>query len=213
MLKTQSVRRSGKRSNKVVKHLAKEVAATVGAPAIDTPGPAEKNAKPIEEHGGGVKEDKREVDAQVGGANRVASDIEAADGCKQTLLHHATWTNLLDAMIGLLEKGANVDAQDIKGQAPLHWATSHGNVDSMRLLIKWGANVNVKDIYGLTPLHWAAIWNADPSVVDVLLEHDADVSVKSAAGMTPLYIANLYSNAKSTTIIYDALTKKIATNE
>jgi len=72
MSKLRFGKKSKRHGSKIVKHLAKEVAATVGVPAIETPGLTGTDADLRESHFGGVG-GSVEVDAQSGDANRVAS--------------------------------------------------------------------------------------------------------------------------------------------
>jgi hypothetical protein len=60
--------------------------------------------------------------------------------------------NPLDAMLVLIDAGANVNAKTPAGDSALHIAAFAGKLDVVRLLAKNGADLSLKDGAGLTAL-------------------------------------------------------------
>lgn len=57
----------------------------------------------------------------------------------------------------LINKGADVNDQDNNGQTALNWATRLGHDQVAKILIDNNADLNFQDNQGFTPLIWAAI--------------------------------------------------------
>ena len=65
-----------------------------------------------------------------------------------------------------------------------------GSAAEVQAAIDAGANAKLADRIGLTPLAYAARFNADPSVLTVLLKAGADVDAREPIlGVTPLMLA------------------------
>ena len=54
----------------------------------------------------------------------------------------------------------------------------------VEVLLNDGADINAKSFYGFTALHEAARINADPAVLELLLERGADPHLTNYAGQT-----------------------------
>ena len=73
------------------------------------------------------------------------ADVNARDGCGQTALHHAVFSNAngtataTDKALLLLGRGADVAARDDTGKTPLHWAQDLGHEEMAQLLREHGA--------------------------------------------------------------------------
>lgn len=129
--------------------------------------------------------------------------VDAADGRKRTILHHACVSdhkNALRIVRMLLRAGAAVNAADGNKRTALHYACASGHEYAMvvvEMLLTAGALVNAQDKDGKTPLHLACR-NMSPPVVTKLLEHGASISLVDNDGWSPLHTAchgATYSNA------------------
>lgn len=111
-----------------------------------------------------------------------------------------------EALLLLLECGADIGARDSSGSSALHCAV--GRVDGndvaaaavAQLLVAFGADVNARDAEGRTPLHRAA-GEGREACVRLLLESGGDVGVKDNAGLTPLQLAATRSQAAVMTLL------------
>lgn len=104
-------------------------------------------------------------------------------------LHDAVDRGDLEAVRGLLQKGADVNETTVDldrfGRTALMLAAEEGHAEIARLLMEHKANVNATDYYGRTALMWAAI-GGHADVTRSLLEHKAAVNVKDNYGLTAL---------------------------
>jgi len=96
-------------------------------------------------------------------------------------------TTDLQAMISLLENGADVEAENIDGLRPIHCAVRTGRVELVELLINHGANVDAADVFGNRPLHEAVCHGL--SVAQLLVQRGAILNVQDINGKTPLHVA------------------------
>lgn len=71
-------------------------------------------------------------------------------------LHAAVEHECTDAVVSLLEAGADAAAADRAGVTPLHIAAANCHLDAVQLLLAAGAAVSATDSGGRTPLHDAA---------------------------------------------------------
>ena len=97
------------------------------------------------------------------------ANIEAQDGCQQTLLHLASKTGRLELLQLLLDKGANCNAKECNKLTPLHFASREGFFEITKLLLDKGADVNEKPDSKETPLHFAAR-SGHQEIVQLLLD-------------------------------------------
>lgn len=122
----------------------------------------------------------------------------------RSLLSHACRECLSDAVIVLLETGADSNVvdeavydEDERGRGPLHWAVL-GRLENVypaaiskravKLMLDKGARPDVAAQDGDTPLHLAARV-ANLPAIQLLLDAGADIEAKGQYGTTPLFHA------------------------
>jgi ankyrin repeat protein len=101
----------------------------------------------------------------------------------------------------LVSHGAEVNRRNagrqFAGWTPLHWAVTSGRKDIVQFLVEKGAEVNAqlesdpgpyRFQRGTTPL-LVATTQAEPEIVEVLLDHKADPNVPNVNGITPINMA------------------------
>ena len=96
-----------------------------------------------------------------------------------------------EAVVALLEAGAEVDLADKDGVTPLMPAAHAGSVRAMSALLNSGADVTRRDRKGSRALHYAAR-GAKVEAVTALLRAPRGAEVlnkRDAAGQTPLMVA------------------------
>nr|GMD00514.1 serine/threonine-protein phosphatase 6 regulatory ankyrin repeat subunit B-like [Ipomoea batatas] len=76
-----------------------------------------------------------------------------------TPLHVAAIKGIKDAVMILVDFGADIERQDAGGHTPLHLAVEGGCAHTVEVLINRGADVNATNIKGLTPLSIARLLN------------------------------------------------------
>jgi ankyrin repeat protein len=103
-------------------------------------------------------------------------------------IHLAAYFGLTDAMLKLIEKGADIELKDSSGAMPLHWAARGGHKAVVFLLLEKGANIDAESSSGWTALHLAA-WFGSDAVIRLLLAQNADIKAKASSGPTTLYWA------------------------
>lgn len=90
-----------------------------------------------------------------------------------------------EALVALLEQGANPNAVDIYGFTPLIEAAIANRLDLAQCLVQYGADCKARDLTGGTALHWAAENNNVP-LCRFLLEQGADPNAYNQAGQSVL---------------------------
>ena len=102
-----------------------------------------------------------------------------------------------DAVISLLDRGADVNAAQGDGMTALHWAAKRGSLEMAEVLLSSGARVDeVTRIGQHSPLHLASSGGHAP-VVRRLLEAGADANAGTATGATALHFAAGSGSAES----------------
>ena len=96
----------------------------------------------------------------------------------------------IDAVRGLLERGADVNAPHGDGMSALHWAARRGDTDLTRVLLGADAATEATTRNGAyTPLHLAAR-GGFADITRALLEAGADALARTSTGaVTPLHFA------------------------
>jgi ankyrin repeat protein len=80
----------------------------------------------------------------------------------------------VEAVKGLLAKGADPNAKTPYGATPLFFACDRGNLEIVKMLVERGADVNVRDtFYNSTAVGWAVSKN-HTDIVKLLLEKGAN---------------------------------------
>jgi len=100
-------------------------------------------------------------------------------------LHEAAALGRVDAVRGLLRKGADPNAKDANGSCALGIAASHKRLEVVKLLIESGADIECRDRNGWSPLIGTALQGRLP-VAEFLIKEGADVNAWSHNGTTPL---------------------------
>ena len=77
-----------------------------------------------------------------------------------------------DAVINLLDKGANVDAIDSIGRSALMWASIYCHPDIVKELLKRGADTEIRDSESNTAADWADIFGCH-IIVQMMKNYDA----------------------------------------
>lgn len=114
-------------------------------------------------------------------------DQQAKDKLRSKALHAAAYSGNNDALLELLNRGANIDYRaDLN--CPLTLAIQSHNFKTACLLISHGANVNVEDQNGASPLMLAAEWRS-PELLNILLKAGASVSAQDHSSGTVLSYA------------------------
>jgi len=92
------------------------------------------------------------VDTINGGVVGFAGSVGGIGGF--TALHHAVRQGNVDAVVALVEGGANInDTSIVDHSTPLLLATINGQYDAAMKLIERGANPNIASTAGMTPLY------------------------------------------------------------
>ncbi|XP_030067563.1 B-cell lymphoma 3 protein [Microcaecilia unicolor] len=116
-------------------------------------------------------------------------DLETRNYEGFTPLHVAVNTKNTDAVLFLLEHGADIDAVDIKsGRSPLIHAVENNSMNLVMLLLQNGANVNSQTYSGNTALH-SASGRGLLDIVRLLMKNGADCSIKNYHNDTSLMVA------------------------
>ena len=109
----------------------------------------------------------------------------------------------IDAVRGLIARGANPDAPHGDGMTALHWAAQHGAVEIVALLVDAGADVETRTRLGShTPLHVASR-SARTAAVRALLAAGADARAVTTTGATALHFAAGAGDAKAVAALLD----------
>ena len=92
-----------------------------------------------------------------------------------------------NAVMTLLEQGADINYQDSDGKTPLSNAIINGNADIASLLLEKGADIDV--LYEEKPLVFCAIENDNKELVELLIEKGANIECEHEKEYTPLFYA------------------------
>ena len=109
----------------------------------------------------------------------------------------------LEAVRGLIARGADPDAAHGDGMTALHWAAQHGDVEIIALLTGAGADVGGRTrLGGHTPLHVASR-SARAAAVRALLAAGADAGAVTSTGATALHFASGSGSAAAVSALLD----------
>ena len=115
------------------------------------------------------------------------SDIEALDYFKRSPLFWAVDAGQLEAVMLLLEAGANPNAQDRIGKTVLMSAVNQRQPQLLEMLLAVGANPEYTNFKGQTLMHLAAASN--PTNLQWLLDQGLSADPLNGDGQTPLMYA------------------------
>lgn len=110
------------------------------------------------------------------------------DGTGWTPLYCAGVFGHSEAVLYLLEKGADPNIPSVHGDTLLHYAVDSGQYKIAGYLLEAGASPNCQSSEGDTPLHHAAC-RGDARMIRQLCKHHADPSITNSQGRTPLHCA------------------------
>ena len=121
---------------------------------------------------------------------RVKNALDYPDDYGNTPLMTAIWSEHVELVKYLVDRGANINLSDSEGDTPLLMAvwTDH-SVELVKYLVEHGADINEKDMYGSTPLI-IAVEIRNKALVEYLIGHGADVDAQDEYQDTPLLIAS-----------------------
>jgi uncharacterized protein len=112
--------------------------------------------------------------------------VNMRNACQWTPLMKAALNGQYEAVVRLLEKGAEVDLVDKGGYSAMMLASSNNFSEIVELLIQHGAEVNHIEYSH----HWSALLWASKlghlETVKVLLKHQADISLADDQNKTAL---------------------------
>lgn len=101
----------------------------------------------------------------------------------------------------LLEYGADPTIiENTERKYPLLYAIERNNFVLVDLLFWYGANAN-QNSNNIIPLFYAIEYNADTSIVNLIIENNANINAQNINGFTPLIEAVLYNNINVTKIL------------
>jgi uncharacterized protein len=138
------------------------------------------------------------------GLDAAGTDLSAVALAKaDALLADAVQRRDQQAVLSLLQQGADVNAPQSDGATALHWATYLEDADTTALLIRAGARVDQSNQYGMTPLALAAA-SGNARIIDQLLKAGADPNRAVRAGETPLMLAARTDRADAVKVLLSA---------
>lgn len=104
-------------------------------------------------------------------------------------LHIAARQGWDEAIIFLIEHGADPNTPNRINQYPIHWAAYCGHLHTIKLLMELGAELLPRDDDHETPLTWATN-QGHIDVVDFILKHEIDINEQNDKdGYTALHWA------------------------
>ena len=133
------------------------------------------------------------------------SQVNHRDSQGKTALFWAAQRGNLDALVELLQAGADPNLHDNAGLTPLHGAASapHEVTACVKVLLDAGADAKFKNKRGFTPLHFTCHHQDNHEVVRLMIKAGADVESRDAYGQSPLGIAARQDHAKCTKVLLD----------
>lgn len=116
--------------------------------------------------------------------------LNMTDGAGNTPLHYAAEWNLEDALLGLIQKGANINAVNSNGESALFAAVKADSTKIINILVENGIVTDTRsnltrDHLGNTPLHYAVKWNSLNAARSVI-SLGFDVNAQNLSGKTAL---------------------------
>lgn len=131
--------------------------------------------------------------------------IKLCDGSGNSVLHYAAEWQYNDAVVFLLEKGADITVKNANGETPLFSAVKTNNPQIIQTIVDGGADINARDNLGSTVIHTAVRWDA-PKSIDKLVALGINVDAQNSSGKSPLSEAVLSGKieAAESLLVYGA---------
>lgn len=117
------------------------------------------------------------------------NEIMLTDEEGLTLLHRAAITGDQEAVVSLIEKGANPNARDNMGRGALLWAILKEHTKIAEILIKAGADVNLTDGENVFSPLLLAVFKRNQKLIRILIDAGSNVNGADNEGWTPLHEA------------------------
>ena len=115
-------------------------------------------------------------------------NLRGAEAWTALMIAAAEVNDRTDAIVALLEHGADAEARNESDATALLIAGNQGHANNLKLLLARGCDANVADEDGMTALHFACTNNASDKVV-ALLDAGACWNRQSAEGYDALFYA------------------------
>lgn len=140
------------------------------------------------------------------------ADLQTCTSCGRTRsldrrLAEEAMAGHLDAVLALIDKGADVNYSFLGKMTPLSWAAHQGHVDIVRVLLDRGADVNATDFCGEPALHHAIDGDDNVAVmvrelmVRELVEKGADVHIRDNGGESASELAAVFGCAEAVQLL------------
>jgi ankyrin repeat protein len=122
--------------------------------------------------------------------DRVLPFINSCRINHKSFLHVAVTSDLESIVIGLLDRGADINLPDKDGSAPIHLAARQGVANTLLILLQRGAKFDQPRKDGFYPIHIVAE-NGDTLSLSYLHLFGCDVNkqTNNASGLRPLHVA------------------------
>ncbi|KAK5989098.1 Ankyrin-R-like protein [Cladobotryum mycophilum] len=114
------------------------------------------------------------------------AEMNIQDNNKQTPLHRAALSGLVEPLRALLEKGADVTIPGRWGRSAFTQAVQRGFLEPSRLLLEKGSDINGHSL--ITPLYLASA-GQNTNLVRLLLDHGADYTILPSQRWSALHVA------------------------
>jgi len=124
--------------------------------------------------------------------NKISSiNIQDQDG--NTLLIYSIYNFNHDAVIILLQRGANPNLCNDAGVSPIHLAATLNDDKAVKILVQYGADINIVDKTGSTAAMYAAS-SDNIKTIEYLINHNANLDIINNNGMNIIDFAKSSSN-------------------
>lgn len=117
-----------------------------------------------------------------------SGELELKNKKGRTILLQRAHAGDLEAVLGLIECGANVQAIDNEGWTALHLAAHRGHTETVTALLENGAMIGVPDNEAWMALHLAA-QGGHTETAAALLSNGAMIEARAQRGRTALHLA------------------------